>query len=484
MGGQGAALSFSSRARFMDSQAVKRYLPWVVAIALFMEHLNTTILNTAVPSIAHSLGVTPLSLKAVVSSYVLSLAVCIPVSGWMADRFGTRRVFGAAVGLFTFSCILCGLAWNVPMLVAARILQGVGAAMMLPVGRLAIVRTFPKSELLAAMNFVIIPALIGPLLGPTVGGLIVHWLPWQTVFLVNVPVGLAALWMIRRHMPDYRVENPKPLDVIGLALFGSGIALLSWVLEIFGEHYLDATSIGILLALSLCLLAAYGWHARHHLYPLLQLALFRTRTFRVAVAGGFVTRLGLGGMPFLLPLFYQLGLGFPAWQSGLLMMPAAAAAMFMKVISIRVLRQFGYRTVLIVNTVMIGLTISLFATVDADTAIGWIVAIGLAQGFFNSLQFSSMNSMAYADVGVDEASMASTIASSMQQLSVSFGLAFASIIAAWYLGDLPQSDRAAVTVALHHAFLTLGGLTILSSLSFWSLRQRDGDNVSRGITEA
>ncbi|GGC15349.1 MFS transporter [Oxalicibacterium flavum] len=466
----------------MDSQAVKRYLPWVVAIALFMEHLNTTILNTAVPSIAHSLGVTPLSLKAVVSSYVLSLAVCIPVSGWMADRFGTRRVFGAAVGLFTFSCILCGLAWNVPMLVAARILQGVGAAMMLPVGRLAIVRTFPKSELLAAMNFVIIPALIGPLLGPTVGGLIVHWLPWQTVFLVNVPVGLAALWMIRRHMPDYRVDNPKPLDVVGLALFGSGIALLSWVLEIFGEHYLDATSIGILLALSLCLLAAYGWHARHHLYPLLQLALFRTRTFRVAVAGGFVTRLGLGGLPFLLPLFYQLGLGFPAWQSGLLMMPAAAAAMFMKIISIRVLRQFGYRTVLIVNTVMIGLTISLFATVDADTAIGWIVAIGLAQGFFNSLQFSSMNSMAYADVGVDEASMASTIASSMQQLSVSFGLAFASIVAAWYLGDLPQSDRAAVTVALHHAFLTLGGLTILSSLSFWSLRQHDGDNVSRGTT--
>src|SRR5690606_22066012 len=238
MGGQGAALSFSLRARFMDSQSVKRYLPWVVAIALFMEHLNTTILNTAVPSIAHSLGVTPLSLKAVVSSYVLSLAVCIPISGWMADRFGTRRVFGAAVGLFTFSCILCGLAWNVPMLVAARILQGVGAAMMLPVGRLAVVRTFPKSELLAAMNFVIIPALIGPLLGPTIGGLIVHWLPWQAIFLVNVPVGLAALWMIRQHMPDYRSETTRPLDVIGFVLFGSGIALLSWVLEIFGEHYL------------------------------------------------------------------------------------------------------------------------------------------------------------------------------------------------------------------------------------------------------
>lgn len=467
----------------MESSAIKRYLPWLVAIALFMEHLNATILNTAIPAIAASLDVTPLSLKAVVSSYVLSLAVGIPVSGWMADRFGTRRVFAAAVGIFTLASIFCGLALNAPMLVAARILQGIGAAMMLPVGRLAIVRTFPKSELLAAMNFVIIPALIGPLLGPTIGGLIVHWLPWQAIFFVNVPIGFIALWLIHRHMPDYRSTNSPPLDVIGLVLFGCGIALLSWVLEIFGEHYLDATLVGILLGLSFCLLAAYGWHARHYLHPLLQLSLFKTRTFRVAVAGGFVTRLGLGGMPFLLPLFYQIGLGFPAWQSGLLMMPAAAAAMFMKVISIRVLKQFGYRSVLIVNTLMIGFTLILFATVDSATAIEWIVAISLAQGFFNSLQYSSMNSMAYADVSDEQASMASTIASSLQQLSISFGLAFASIITAWYLGDVSQSNQTAVTTALHYAFITLGCLTILSSLSFWSLRKNDGDNVSRGIEQ-
>lgn len=468
----------------MENSTIKRYLPWVVAIALFMEHLNATILNTAIPAIAASLDVTPLSLKAVVTSYVLSLAVGIPVSGWMADRFGTRRVFGAAVGIFTLASILCGLAWNAPMLVAARILQGIGAAMMLPVGRLAIVRTFPKSELLAAMNFVIIPALIGPLLGPTIGGLIVHWLPWQAIFLVNVPVGLVALWMIKNHMPDYRSGNSPPLDIIGLVLFGCGIALLSWVLEIFGEHFLDATLVGILLGLSFSLLAAYGWHARHHIHPLLQLSLFKTRTFRVAVAGGFITRLGLGGMPFLLPLFYQIGLGFPAWQSGLLMMPAAAAAMFMKVISIRVLKNFGYRSVLIVNTLMIGLTIMLFATVDRATAIGWIVAISLAQGFFNSLQYSSMNSMAYADVSDEQASMASTIASSLQQLSISFGLAFASIVAGWYLGDVSQSNQLAVTNALHYAFITLGCLTIISSLSFWSLRKNDGDNISRGVNQA
>jgi EmrB/QacA subfamily drug resistance transporter len=464
----------------MNNADVKRYLPWVVAIALFMEQLDSTVINTAVPTMAASLQVTPLSLKAAVSSYILSLAVCIPISGWMADRFGTRRVFSSAIALFTFSSVLSGLSLNVPMLVAARILQGISAAMMMPVGRLAIIRTFPKSELLRAMNFVIIPALIGPLLGPTIGGLIVHWLSWRVIFFINVPVGIAAQILIHRHMPDYRGDARRPLDVIGMVLFGSGTALLSWVLEIFGEHHLDYTSVAILFLLSLGLIAAYVWHAHQVAFPLLKLALFRVRTFRVSVFGGFVTRLGLGGMPFLLPLLYQLGLGKPAWESGMLMMPTAAAAMGMKLIAPKVLRRFGYKKVLIVNTVMIGLTISLFAFVSTTTPIAVIVLIGLSQGFFNSLQFSSMNSMAYADISSADSSMASTIASSLQQMSMSFGLAFGTIVAAWYLGDLPQSDHAAVMNALHHAFLTLGAVTILSSLSFWALRAHDGDNVSRG----
>ncbi|MHB1333185.1 MAG: DHA2 family efflux MFS transporter permease subunit [Sulfuriferula sp.] len=464
----------------MHNPTVKRYLPWVVAAALFMEQLDSTIVNTAVPAMAASLHVTPLSLKAVVTSYILSLAVFIPVSGWMADRFGTRRVFGGAVSVFILSSILCGLAINVPMLVAARILQGIGAAMMMPVGRLAIIRTFPKTELLTAMNFVIIPALIGPLLGPTVGGLIVHWLSWREIFFVNVPVGLLALLLIHRHMPDYRGELRRPLDIVGLVLFGSGTALLSWLLEIFGEHHLDATSAAILLLLSLSLLAAYVLHARQTAYPLLRLALFRIRTFRISVIGGFITRLGVGGLPFLLPLLYQLGLGMPAWQSGLLMMPTAIAAMAMKLIAAPLLRHYGYRQVLIVNTVLIGITIGLFSLVVPSTPILLIILLGLALGLFNSLQFSSMNSMAYADVETPDSSMASTIASTLQQISMSFGLACGSLIAAWYLGDLPQTDRVAVTSALHHAFLTLAGLTILSSLSFWTLRSRDGDNMSKG----
>jgi EmrB/QacA subfamily drug resistance transporter len=469
----------------MSQSTVKRYLPWVVATALFMEQLDSTIVNTAVPAMADSLHVTPLSLKAVVTSYILSLAVSIPVSGWIADRYGTRRVFGFAVAAFTFSSVLCGLALNAPMLVAARILQGMSAAMMMPVGRLAIIRTFPKSELLMAMNFVIIPALIGPLLGPTVGGIIVHWLSWRDIFFVNVPVGIGALLLIHRHMPDYQADGRRRLDIVGLVLFSSGTALLSWLLEIFGEHNLDVTSAAILLLVSISLLGAYGWHARQIPHPLLRLTLFRVRTFRVSVVGGFITRFGIGGLPFLLPLLYQLGLGMPAWQSGLLMMPAAVAAMGMKIIAPRVLRRFGYRQVLVINTLMIGLTISLFSLVSPATPIVMIVLLGLAMGFFNSLQFTSMNSMAYADIETSDSSMASTIASSLQQMSMSFGLACGSLITGWYLGELSQTDQVAVTTALHHSFLTLGGLTLLSSLSFWTLRADDGKSVSgEGQSEA
>lgn len=465
----------------MSSSKLKRYLPWVVAVALFMEQLDATIVNTAVPAMAASLGVTPLSLKTVVASYILSLAVGIPVSGWMADRYGTRKVFAAAVTGFTISSILCGLSMNLPMLIAARILQGASAAMMMPVGRLTVIRTFDKSELLTAMNFVIIPALIGPLLGPTVGGLIVHFLSWREIFFINVPMGIIALWLIWRHMPDYYGDDgPRPLDWTGLALFGIGAALLSWLLEIFGEHQIGAIAASFWLLVAIGFLAAYARHALRARYPLMRLDIFRLRTFRVSVAGGFLTRFGIGGMPFLLPLLYQLGLGLPAWQSGLMMMPIAVAAMGMKIVSTKLLRRFGYRRVLISNTLMIGVSISLYALVAPATPVAAILALGLLQGFVNSLQFSSMNSMAYADIAPKDSSQASTIASSMQQLSMSFGLAFGSLVAGWYLGGLPQTDQAAVIGALHRAFLTLGGLTVISALSFLTLKPGDGASVSGG----
>jgi len=468
----------------VSAEAIKLYLPWVVATALFMEQLDSTIVNTAVPAMAASLGVEPLSLKAVVASYIVSLAVGIPISGWIADRFGTRRVFSSAVALFTLASIACGLSVNVTMLIAARILQGLGAALMTPVGRLAIVRTFAKSELLVAMNLVIVPALIGPLLGPTVGGLIVHWVSWRQIFFVNVPIGIAALLIIRRYMPDYRGESRRPIDFVGLVLFGSGMAILSWLLEIFGEHDISALEGLSMLLLALALLAAYVWHARQIAHPLIQLALFKIRTFRVSVWGGLVTRLGIGGMPFLLPLLYQLGLGMPAWESGLLTMPSAAAAMGMKILSSKILRRWGFRTVLIFNTILVGTTICVFSTVTPATPLALIVLIALAQGLFNSLQFSAVNGMAYADIAPTDSSMATSIASTMQQLSLSFGLAAGSLLAGWYLGSVSQSDAAAVTRALHLTFLTVGALTMLSSLAFWTLRPGDGDNVSRGKAPA
>jgi EmrB/QacA subfamily drug resistance transporter len=463
-----------------DTATVKRYLPWLVAAALFMEQLDATIVNTAVPSIAASLDVTPLSLKSVVTCYTLSLAVGIPVSGWMADRFGTRRVFATAIAIFTLASVLCGMAVNAQMMIAARLLQGLGGAMMMPVGRLTIIRTFPKNELLGAMNFVILPALIGPLLGPTVGGLIVHWTTWRAIFFVNVPVGLLALYLVWRHMPDYRGAEPRPLDVVGLIQLSSRTAILSWLLEVFGEHTLDTVTAGLMLVLSIALLAAYAWHATREQFPLLRLALLKVRTFRVSVLGGFITRLGVGGLPFLLPLLYQLGLKLEPWQSGLLMMPTAAAAMGMKLIAPKMLARFGYRQVLVVNTICIGLTIGLFAFVGPGTPWYAIAGIGLLQGFFNSLQFSSMNTLAYADIEAKDSSMASTIASSFQQLSMSFGLACGSLVTAWFLGKVPQSNQVVVTQALHHAFLTLSIVTMLSSLVFWRLRRDDGSSISGG----
>src|SRR5271170_7651961 len=239
----------------------KRLLPWLVAVAFFMESLDTTILNTAVPAIAGALKVAPLSMKSVLSSYTLSLAVFIPISGWMADRFGTRRVFASAIGLFTLGSLLCGISSDLHVLVACRILQGCGGAMMVPVGRLTLVRTFAKSELVRAMSFVAIPGLIGPMLGPIAGGLIIGYFHWRVIFFVNLPIGLAGLYLVYRHLPDYREEHTRPLDIVGLILFGSGVALLSYVMEVFGEHTLGPREILGLLAISIVLLAGYGVHA-------------------------------------------------------------------------------------------------------------------------------------------------------------------------------------------------------------------------------
>jgi EmrB/QacA subfamily drug resistance transporter len=456
----------------------KQLLPWLVAVAFFMESLDTTILNTAVPTIAEALKVAPLSMKAVLSSYTLSLAVFIPISGWMADRYGTRRVFASAIGLFTLGSLLCGVSTNIHVLVACRVLQGCGGAMMVPVGRLTIVRTFAKSELIRAMSFVAIPGLVGPMLGPIAGGLIVAYLHWRVIFFVNLPIGLAGLILVYIHLPDYR-EKSNPLDVVGLILFGSGIALLSYVLEVFGEHTLSVGEILGLLAISILLLAGYGLHAAKIPFPLLELSLFRIRTFRAAVGGSFFTRLGIGGIPFILPLLYQVGMGFSPIHSGLLMMPQAIAAMSLKMTMPRILARFGYRGVLISNTVILGLLIMLFATIGAGTPLWLIVAQMFCFGFFSSLQYTSMNTLVYADVSEEQASSASSIASTMQQMSISFGIATASLVTALFIPDRLHSTAPEMIHGIHYGFFVLGGLTILSTVVFGELKSLDGNTTSQ-----
>ncbi len=464
--------------RMEPSAAGKRLLPWLVAVAFFMESLDTTILNTAVPTVAAALRVAPLSMKSVLSSYTLSLAVFIPISGWMADRFGTRRVFGSAIGLFTVGSVLCGLSTNIHVLVACRILQGCGGAMMVPVGRLTIVRTFAKSELVRAMSFVAIPGLIGPMLGPIAGGLIVAYFHWRLIFFVNLPIGLLGLLLVYLHLPDYR-EASHPLDFAGLVLFGSGIGLLSYVLEVFGEHSLTVQEILLLLAVAILLLAGYGLHAMRTRFPLLALGLFRIRTFRAAVSGNFFTRLGIGGIPFILPLLYQVGMGFNPVQSGLLMMPQAISAMMLKTTMPRILARFGYRAVLLSNTIMLGLLILVFATIGPGTPIWFIVLQSMCFGFFSSLQYTSMNTLVYADITDQQASSASSIASTTQQMSISFGIALASLAAAMFIPDRSHSTAAEMISGIHKAFVLLGGLTVLSTMVFTKLKNTDGSLASR-----
>jgi EmrB/QacA subfamily drug resistance transporter len=459
------------------SDTAKRLLPWLVAVALFMESLDTTILNTAVPAISSALHVAPLSMKAVLASYTLSLAVFIPISGWMADRFGTRLVFASAIGIFTLGSFLCGISSNIHWLVAFRILQGCGGAMMVPVGRLTLVRTFAKSDLLRAMSFVSIPALVAPMLGPIAGGLIVGYLQWRFIFFVNIPIGLTGLILVHLHLPDYREKHTPPLDVVGLILFGSGVALLSYVLEIFGEHRLSAASMSGLLALSIALLAGYGIHGSTLPFPLLKLKLFGIRTFRAAVNGSFFTRLGIGGVPFLLPLLYQVGLGFTPIQSGLLVMPQAIASMGMKTIMPQLLSRIGYRGVLISNTVILGVLLMVFATIGLQTPVWAIVLQAFLYGAFTSLQYTSMNTLVFADIKEEDASSASSIASTAQQMSISFGVAAAGLATAFFVPST-HSNPAEMIHGIHKALIALGILTIVSTIVFLKLKSGDGDDVS------
>ncbi len=460
------------------TSTTKRILPLIVGVSLFMDQLDATIVNTAIPAMSLSLGVAPLSLKAVMTSYILSLAVCITLSGWMADRLGTRRVFASAVALFTISSLLCGLSNSLEMLIASRILQGISAALMMPVGRLLIVRTFDKSELLKAMNFVIVPALIGPLLGPTIGGLIVHWFSWHMVFFINIPIGIAILCLVKNHVPQYLSDEKKPFDWLGFLLFGTGFGLLTWLLDLLGHthaHFEYVIPVGVI---SVLMLVSYVLYSQRVSAPLLNLHLFRIRTFRISMLGGFFSRLGLGSLPFLMPFFFQVGLGFPAWQAGLFTIPMALAAISMKVFSSHILAKLGYKNVLVLNTLLIAMALFVYALIDKQTPIELILLMNLGLGCLSSLQIASINSMAFSDIAKKDASMASTISSSMQQMTMNFGLASGALVTGFFLQTTEPAVLRNITAAVHQSFIALSWVTAASSIWFLYLKHEDGAQIS------
>lgn len=456
-----------------------RSLLRLVAVAFFMESLDTTILNTAVPVIADALHVQSLDLKSVLASYTLSLAVFIPLSGWIANRFGTRRVFCAAIVIFTLGSLLCGLCRNIHTLVISRVLQGSGGALMLPVGRLALLRSIPKADLIRAMTFVVVPGLVGPMVGPLIGGLIISNFHWSVIFFLNVPIGFACLHMACSHMPDYRAVNKTPLDAMGLALFGAGITSLSYLLEVFNEHILSHSAAALMLGASVIFFTCYGLHSRRIAHPLLELALVRHRSFRVALAGNLCTRISIGGIPFMLSLLYQVGMGFTPVQSGLAVLPQAVAAIGLKFAVPRILRKLGYRWVLTRNTVVVGCMIMAFALIDSRTPIAVIVLQSFAYGLFASLQVTAMNTLYYADIDQTAMSGATTIASTVQQLGLSFGVAVAALCATLFIPSFVHPNASRMMHGIHGALLLLGMWTALSALIYGRLRRYDGTTISR-----
>ena len=461
-----------------DKSKIKRFLPLIVGISLFMDQLDSTIVNSAIPSMSLSFGVAPLSLKSVMTSYIISLAIFITLSGWMADRFGTRRIFSLAVVGFTASSFLCGISTSADMLTFFRAIQGISAALMMPVGRLLILRTFEKSELLRAMNYVIIPALIGPLLGPSVGGLIIHWFSWPVIFLINIPIGIAILFFVNRYVPNYKSNEKKSFDWIGFFLFGGGLGLLTWMLDLIDNQYANFSLFILGILTAVLMIAGFVIYSFKASAPLLSFDLFKIRTFRISILGGFFSRLGMGGLPFILPFLYQIGLGFPAWKAGLLTVPTALAAIAMKIYSQTVLASLGYKRVLILNTVLISFVLFFYAGVGKETSIEIIVFINLILGLLSSLQMACINSLVFSDIAKNQSSTASTMSSSVQQLTLNFGLTASALVIAFFLENVDPQLHDQTLHAIQLSFIALGSITLLSTLWFFYLADTDGKQIS------
>ncbi|MFN3657896.1 MAG: MFS transporter [Pseudolabrys sp.] len=453
-----------------------RIVPLIIAVALFMENMDSTVIATSLPAIAADIGTNPLALKLAVTSYLLSLAIFIPASGWTADRFGARTVFSAAIGVFVVGSIGCALSGSLTDFVIARIVQGMGGAMMTPVGRMVMVRTISKRELVSAMAWVTTPALIGPVIGPPVGGFITTYATWHWIFIINVPIGLVGIVLASRYIEDVRAEQHERFDVVGMVLAGLGIAGIAFGLSILGLNFLPWYVVVVLVAGGALFMTAYILHARRTPSPALDLTLFRLPTFYASVVGGFFFRLGIGALPFLLPLLLQVGFGMSPFQSGLITFASAIGAISMKMAATRILRRFGFRNVLLYNALISAAFLAACAAFTEATPVWIMLALLLVGGFFRSLEFTSINTIAYAEVETARVSRATALVSVGQQLAISAGVAFGAL--AVETSVHLRGDGTLAAADFPPAFLAVAAISALSALMFFRLSPDAGAEMA------
>lgn len=448
----------------------------IVACAMFMQNLDSTIIATALPTIADSIGETPLRLNVAITCYLLSLAVFIPISGWTADRFGARRVFTAAIIVFTIGSIGCGLAQSLGMLVVARIVQGLGGAMMVPVGRLILLKTVPKSELVRAMSYVSVPALIGPMMGPPLGGFIVTYASWRWIFFINIPIGVLGVLLVNIFIKNIPEATVRPFDLRGFTLTAIGLASLAFGFETVGRGELPMAATGGLLALGTLCMIAYWQHAKRVDHPIIDLALMRIPTYAMTTIGGFLFRMGMGALPFLMPLMLQVGFGLDALSSGLLTFASAAGAMTMKATVSPIIRAIGFRTVLIANTVVCSAFLFSYSFFEPATPHVVIFLALLAGGFFRSLQMTSLNTLSYADVPPGMLSRATSLTSMAQQLSQSMGVGMGALLL--YLTLAPDGNGVPAPADFSFALAGVAAMSLFSVPFFLRMAPDAGAEVS------
>jgi EmrB/QacA subfamily drug resistance transporter len=448
----------------------ERLIPLIVATALFMENMDSTVIATSLPAIAADIGTSPLTLKLAITSYLLSLAVFIPASGWTADRFGPRLVFSTAIAVFMAGSIGCALSESVTGFVIARTLQGVGGAMMTPVGRLVLLRTIDKSALVNAMAWVTVPALVGPVVGPPLGGFITTYFSWHWIFLINIPIGLLGIFMAQRFIDPIKSENPERFDLYGMVLAGIGLAGIAFGLSVAGLNLLPWSVVAALVAIGAIAMTLYVIHARRTASPVLDFGLLRLPTMRASILGGFLFRLGIGSLPFLLPLLMQVGFGLSPFRSGLVTFASAVGAMGMKTLAARIIRTFGFRNMMTINAVVSSIFLGACALFTVTTPLLLIAIILVVGGFFRSLQFTAINTVAYAEVESAQMSRATTLVSVNQQLAVSAGVAVGAFSVESTMSIRHMSELTADVFA--PAFIVVA---LISAVSAWFFRQMPDD---------